>query len=315
VKRRRAVTSEAWRDAVLRWGLRRTRRWWKHRKWCHSELRNRFRDTRLTQPECDYLIWHVWYDRDQTFEKFLAVLVARMVLRRLRFALDLGAIRADGPSLITRRLPYELKLYIQRAQNGSWWHARAVLLYFLQGDGAHNELVLAHLEQARMRYEGDSDRGHRGLERALWLLKPGHRRTKLTDDPVAEIPAEFKKRYEEKDGQWGAEKYAVSMVAEELRISPRSVRQVLANASSEPEAKGDPPSFVANTDRAALELEAAGLNPAPTGASVTPPSHSRPSRKRLRPRVRERNRRLKARGLTDAQIALINRDAPVRSRH
>jgi hypothetical protein len=134
MKRRSALTNEEWRDTALQWGTRRTRRWWKARRARHAELRKRFRDIKLTKPESDCLIWRVRCEDDQTLEKFVAVLVARMVLRRLRFARDLNAIRVDGASLITRRLPYELQRYIQRAQSGSTWHARAVLLHFLQGD-------------------------------------------------------------------------------------------------------------------------------------------------------------------------------------
>jgi hypothetical protein len=138
------------------------------------------------------------------------------------------------PAALKRRVSHDIDVYIQHAQAGSTQHAIALLAYFLAGgDDPH---VLAYVDAARERYEADTDREHRGMERALMLLRPRSgtgrdRRAKMTDDASIEAVMEFERylvaRILER-GARGAEKYAVSKTAAALKVSESSVRQAIA---------------------------------------------------------------------------------------
>lgn len=146
------------------------------------------------------------------------------------------------PSPLLRRIHHEFGTYAELAQSGSQRHAEALLAYYYNG-AKNDPRILEYIDGARERYNEDTDREHRGMERAMLLLAPraGVRRDQrsvMTEDARIEARelfprhvAEFTRRY---GTARGAEKYAVSKIAEALRVSERSVRAAVRKTPDQP---------------------------------------------------------------------------------
>ncbi|MGH8229636.1 MAG: hypothetical protein ACREU3_17325 [Steroidobacteraceae bacterium] len=180
-----------------------------------------------------------------------------LLLRRNRPELKF----AEGLSHPARRMQstlHELETSIRLATSGSNRHAWACLEYFCRIE-PRDARILCHIEEARRRYNTDSDRPHRGVERALWLLDSKGGGKASTPDQRAEARLLYHElrqpgakfslldecghcqdlknnsqvRLKAKRGM--SKGHAIEHIAALIRTTPRTVERWLTAAAAEPE--------------------------------------------------------------------------------